>query len=89
MIEFRFNLYITNRDYKFDRIVKKLEELFKDSPDAYLLDIINIIDHPEIAEKENILATPLLVKIFPEPKRRFIGDLSKSRDFLLKIGLIQ
>ncbi|TXT59107.1 MAG: Circadian clock protein KaiB [Promethearchaeota archaeon] len=89
MTEFRFKLYITKKDYKFDRIIKKLEELFEDSTDAYLLDIIDIIEQPEVAEKENILATPLLVKMFPEPKRRFIGDLSKSRDFLLKIGVLQ
>jgi circadian clock protein KaiB len=88
MVNFKFILYITRKDYKFDRIFSNLEELFKASDDSYELKIINIVENPEVAEEENILATPLLVRTFPEPERRFVGDLSENKDFLLKIGVL-
>jgi circadian clock protein KaiB len=87
-MEFEFKLYITRKDYKYDGIVRSLKDLFSDSKDSYELTIVNIVENPEIAEKENILATPLLVRVFPEPQRRFVGDLSKSKDYLLKIGML-
>jgi circadian clock protein KaiB len=87
-MKFEYKLYITRKDYKYDGIVRSLKDLFKDSTDSYNLTIINIVDNPEIAEKENILATPLLVRVFPEPQRRFVGDLSKSKDYLLKVGVL-
>lgn len=43
--------------------------------------VIDILKSPEIAEREKILITPTLVKEFPPPQERVIGDLS-NRDIL-------
>ena len=45
---------------------------------GYELEIIDIFEHPELAETENILAAPTLVRSQPLPKRRIVGDLSDS-----------
>ena len=47
------------------------------------LEIIDVLEHPELAEDEKILATPTLIKSLPLPLRRVIGDLSDTEKVLL------
>jgi circadian clock protein KaiB len=49
----------------------------------YALQIIDVLEHPQIAEDERILATPTLIKQLPPPLRRVIGDLSDKEKVLL------
>ena len=49
----------------------------------YRLEIIDVLEHPEVAEDEKILATPTLIKSLPLPLRRVIGDLSNTEKVLL------
>jgi circadian clock protein KaiB len=42
----------------------------------YELQVIDVLEQPELAEEEKILATPTLIKQLPPPLRRVIGDLS-------------
>jgi circadian clock protein KaiB len=49
----------------------------------YDLEIIDVLEHPEVAEREKILATPTLIKQLPPPLRRVIGDLSDKDKVLL------
>jgi circadian clock protein KaiB len=45
--------------------------------------IIDVLENPQLAEDEKILATPTLVKELPPPIRRIIGDLSDKEKVLL------
>ena len=49
----------------------------------YDLQIIDVLEHPDVAEDEKILATPTLIKSLPPPLRRVIGDLSDTEKVLL------
>ncbi len=49
----------------------------------YDLEIIDVLENPEIAEDERILATPTLINSLPLPLRRVIGDLSDKDKVLL------
>ena len=49
----------------------------------YELQVIDVLEHPEVAEEERILATPTLIKRLPPPLRRIIGDLSDKEKVLL------
>ncbi len=42
-----------------------------------------MLEFPELAEDEKILATPTLIKSLPLPLRRVIGDLSDKEKVLL------
>jgi len=55
-------------------------------PDCDLL-IIDVMEHPEIAEREHILATPTLVRHDPPPPRRLVGDLSELATVRRSLGL--
>ena len=42
------------------------------------IEIIDVVKFPEIAESKKILITPTLIREFPLPEERIIGDLSDS-----------
>jgi circadian clock protein KaiB len=79
-------LYVTGRSPRAERAIANLRRLCEEELEGcYQLEIIDILEHPQLAEDERILATPTLVKQLPPPLRRVIGDLS-SRDKVL-LGL--
>jgi circadian clock protein KaiB len=53
----------------------------------YSLEIIDVYQEAEIAEKEQLVALPLLIKKSPLPERRMIGDMSNSDKMLKGLGL--
>jgi len=56
-------------------------------PDQYELMIIDVLESPQIAEDEKILATPTLVRELPEPIRRITGDLSNLDQVLIGLDI--
>ncbi|HSH42032.1 MAG TPA: circadian clock KaiB family protein [Arenicellales bacterium] len=46
------------------------------------LEIIDIHESPELADEEQVFATPTLLKMQPPPARRLVGDLSSRKDIL-------
>jgi len=53
----------------------------------YTLEVIDISQQPEAVRKEEILATPTLIKELPKPIRRIIGDLSNRERILIGLNL--
>lgn len=45
-------------------------------PGSYDLEVIDVYQQPGLARDNQIVATPTLVKVFPRPMRRFIGNLA-------------
>ena len=54
----------------------------------YDLEVIDVLEHPQVAEDQRILATPTLVKQLPLPLRRVIGDLSDREKVLFGLELL-
>jgi circadian clock protein KaiB len=54
----------------------------------YRIEVIDLYQSPELAAREQIVATPTLLRVLPAPERRLIGDLSHEDRFLrgLDIG---
>lgn len=53
----------------------------------YELLIVDIYQQPELASREQIIASPTLVKVLPLPVRRLVGDLSEQGKVLAALGL--
>lgn len=49
--------------------------------------MIDILDRPQLAEDERILATPVVIKKLPERLRRIVGDLSEQEKVLIGLDL--
>ncbi len=55
--------------------------------DKYTLEVIDLLLHPQLAEGDQILAIPTLVKKVPEPIRKIIGDLSNEEKVLVGLDI--
>jgi circadian clock protein KaiB len=55
--------------------------------DRYELEVIDLYRQPLMAERDQIIAAPTLVKVLPAPTRRFIGDLSDTQRVLVGLNL--
>jgi circadian clock protein KaiB len=53
----------------------------------FSIEIIDLVQAPERASVDQIVALPTLVRRLPEPLRRVIGDLSKTDDVLVKLEI--
>jgi len=53
----------------------------------YNIEIIDLVRHPELARKDQILAIPTLVRSLPPPLKKIIGDLSNSEKVLLGLDM--
>jgi len=51
------------------------------------LEVIDILQHPVLAEGEQIIAAPTLIKKLPPPLQRFIGDMANVEKILLGLDL--
>ncbi|MEZ0608603.1 circadian clock KaiB family protein [Fibrella sp. WM1] len=55
--------------------------------DNYVIEVIDLLVHPQLAEGDQILAVPTLVKKVPEPIRKIIGDLSNEEKVLVGLNI--
>ena len=53
----------------------------------YELEIIDVYQQPLIAQNEQIIALPMLIKKSPSPERRLIGDMSDTNKVLRGLSL--
>ncbi|MBA3036255.1 MAG: circadian clock protein KaiB [Desulfobacterium sp.] len=89
MNKFKLRLYITGKTPKSERAIANLKEICENELDGlYELSIIDVLESPQLAEDEKILATPTLIKDLPPPLKRIIGDLSDSDKVLLGLDLL-
>ena len=53
----------------------------------YSIEVIDLLKKPQLAEGDQIFAVPTLVRKFPEPIRKIIGDLSNEEKVLVGLNL--
>ena len=70
-------LYIAGATPRSMRAVANLKKICNEHfPDRYTLEVIDLYQQPQLAEGEQIIAVPTLIKKSPPPVRRIVGDLS-------------
>ncbi|MCJ7813583.1 circadian clock KaiB family protein [bacterium] len=84
-----FRLYVTGQNPVSIKAIEKLNHILKFRlADRYSLEVIDILDNPKMAEEDEILATPSVIKLDPPPRRRIIGSLDDEEKVLVALGLI-
>jgi len=87
--EFTLRLFITGATPNSVRAVSNLKQICEDHlKGRYALEIIDVYQQADIAEREQLVALPLLIKQLPLPERRIIGDLSDTNKVLKGLGLL-
>lgn len=82
-------LYITGQTPRSERAIANLRRICEvDLHGQYEMVIIDLLERPQLAEDERIIATPTLIKELPPPLRRIIGDLSDTDRVLFGLDLL-
>jgi circadian clock protein KaiB len=88
MPEYLVKLYVTGQTPRSQRAIANLRRICEEElAGSYELVVIDVLERPQLAEDEKILATPTVVKELPQPIRRIIGDLSDSERVLVGLDL--
>ena len=89
MNKYLLKLYVTGDSPKSRRAISNLLRICESElANEYEVEIIDILDEPQRAEREKILVTPTLIKQLPPPLQRVIGDMSNTDKVLLGLDLI-
>lgn len=82
-------LYVSNSTRLTQDAIVNVNKLCEEhlGEGTYDLEVINIAENPELAKEANIIAVPTLIKKFPLPLRRFIGDLSRTERILIGLNV--
>lgn len=85
---FVLRLFVTGTTVRSQHAIANMRRICKEYLDKrYDLEVIDIYQEPEKTREFQIVATPTLVKILPEPLRRIIGDLSNEEKVLAGLNL--
>jgi circadian clock protein KaiB len=88
MNKYVIKLYVTGQTPRAQTAIDNLRRLCEQELGGrYDLVVIDVLERPQLAEDEKILATPTVVKELPVPIRRIIGDLSDGERVLLGLDL--
>lgn len=81
-----FRLYVSARSASSLRAIDTVRLLVR-ADDVF--EVIDVAEHPERAEADRVLATPMLLKLEPLPRQRVIGDLLDLGRLRQALGLEQ
>lgn len=81
-------LYIAGQTPKCVRAFTNLKQICEEYlADRYRIEIIDLLQNPQLARGDQILAVPTLVRQLPEPVKKIIGDLSNTERVLVGLDL--
>lgn len=86
--EFELRLYVAGKTERSELALKNLK-LYCETyvKDRYSIEVIDLLANPQLAEGDQILAVPTLVRRVPVPIRKIIGDLSNEEKVLVGLDL--
>jgi circadian clock protein KaiB len=53
----------------------------------YAIEVVDLIEHPHLAARDQVLAIPTLVRMQPPPLRKLVGDLSETERVVASLEL--
>ena len=81
-------LYVAGKTSRSLNAIENLKQICEDYlQGVYSVEVIDILEHPQLAAGEKILALPTLVRKVPEPMRHLIGDLSNTERVLVGLDI--
>ncbi len=90
LVPYRLTLFVTGTTPRSARAIRNIRLICEDNlAGRYGLEVIDIYQHPELAKTEQIIVTPTLVKHFPLPIRKLIGDLSDTDRVLAGLDIVR
>lgn len=86
--KFELRLYVAGQTPKSVLALKNITKYCNEHLEGrYSIEIIDLLKTPQLAEGDQIFAIPTLVRKFPEPLRKIIGDLSNEEKVLVGLNI--
>jgi len=86
--EWQLRLYVAGATAKSVAALANLRRLCEDHlAGRYEIEVIDLLVNPKLAAGDQILAVPTLVRKFPEPIRKIIGDLANEERVLVGLDI--
>ncbi|MGZ6346306.1 MAG: circadian clock protein KaiB [Anaerolineales bacterium] len=81
-------LYVAGKTPKSIAALDNLQKICEEHlAGRYKLQVVDLLENPQLARGDQILAIPTLVRKLPLPLRRIIGDLSNTERVLVGLDL--
>jgi circadian clock protein KaiB len=85
---YQLRLYVAGKTPKSILAFRNLTQICEDHLQGrYEIEIIDLLENPLLAQGDQILALPTLVRRLPEPMKKIIGDLSNTERVLVGLDL--
>ena len=86
--KYELRLYVAGKTTKSITALRNLQSYCEEHLEGqYTIEVIDLLQNPQLAEGDQILAVPTLVKKVPEPVRKIIGDLSNKEKVLVGLDI--
>ena len=86
--EWQLRLYVAGQTAKSTAALDNLKRVCEEHlAGRYTIEVIDLLVNPRLAAGDQILAVPTLVRKFPEPIRKIIGDLSNEERVLVGLDV--
>jgi circadian clock protein KaiB len=81
-------LYVAGQTDKSLRAISNLKRICKEHLDGrYSIEVIDLLERPQLAAGDQIIALPTLVRRLPEPIKKILGDLSNQDRVLIGLDI--
>ena len=86
---YQLRLYVAGQSRKSLQAIANLGKICKENlPGRYSIEVVDLLEHPQLARSDQILAIPTLVRKMPSPIKKIIGDLSRTDKVLLGLEVV-
>jgi circadian clock protein KaiB len=87
-VEWDLRLYIAGQTPRAVTALENLEQICREHlASKFRIVVIDLLEAPQLARGDQIIAVPTLVRKLPTPVRRIIGDLSNTEKVLVGLDL--
>jgi len=87
--EYKLRLYVAGQTPKSLQAFANLKKICEEHLQGrYHIEVVDLLENPQLAKGDQILAIPTLVRQLPPPIRKIIGDLSDTERVLVGLVLV-
>lgn len=85
---YSLKLYVAGQSPKSVNAIANIKKICEvNLQGRYVLDVIDLYQQPQLAQGEQVIAVPTLIRKLPRPLRRIIGDMSNTERVLVGLDI--
>jgi circadian clock protein KaiB len=85
---YRLRLYIAGQTPNSIAAIANLKKICEDNlRGKYRIEVVDLLEKPQLAKGDQIIAIPTLVRRLPPPVKKIIGNLSKTENVIVGLDL--